>query len=442
MACTITISSATGTVSPAGTLSQIVVSGLASNCSQVDVSITCPPSPAQTMTVPVSGGSWSATFTNLPPTCKCTGSITIRVTCSDHMESCSALTTLQIDCPPPAAECPQFTAINWLIGDCQADGSSPVTFTCGLFATGTYTAELQANGSTIAIVSGPGATTLTGSGNFTGSVTFVVVITNPTGCTSLPPITVTLPTCPKCPDVTLGFTYSMDCDANGNRSVTVTASVVATSPTTAELLNPAGAVVDSVSGTGTLNMTDTATYPAGSTQLYTVQIISQGNCGIDQLSIQLPACAQTSGGNGDGTPFCPCCIALILVVIAYYLTWAFGFYTGDLVVPVIQVNLGSALGWASVVFALLVWLVVKCYMTVESCKKCWECRFFRCMIVALISSIILILLLLVVSLIIGGAPLVPQWLPAVIAAALALAVFGVLVSSKRCKKFFATGNCN
>jgi hypothetical protein len=149
-------------------------------------------------------------------------------------------------------------------------------------------------------------------------------------------------------------------------------------------------------------------YCGGGTYTVTLETLYPAACFDQTLSVSVPDCAPADcgltddGGDDNGRP-CPCCILVLIVVLAYYLLWALGFYQGDLVV--FSVILGSVFGFGASIFSFLIlMLMIFCYKRVASCKKCWWCRFYKCMFLALIAAIIAITVIALIMLFAGNMP--------------------------------------
>jgi hypothetical protein len=140
-------------------------------------------------------------------------------------------------------------------------------------------------------VFGPGTQTLPGSRNYTGTVTFSVVITSPAGCPGIT-LPVTLPDCFVCPSITWDPPVkSATCDAALNRSVMVTAHATSPSPSsfTAALRN-AGTTLDTKTGSGSLTLSGMGSYPGGSMQTFEVVITSDSTCGSSSIKVNVDSC--------------------------------------------------------------------------------------------------------------------------------------------------------
>jgi len=215
MACSLAISNVSGTQSGT-TLSSIHVSGTATECSEVKVTIRCgATSVSQTATVD-SNGNWSAVFTSADisnTACRCNQNIIVSATCVKD-PSCSV--TVQphlLECLP----CCDVT-VTTSVGDVCDNGKRFVTFHIVNNCPATVNAQL-----------------FFGDGSSTGSLPLVfganspqghlyspgnhVAILKVTGCPDIP-IRFTVDPCPPCCSVHVSSTVGLDCN-NGKRTVTL-----------------------------------------------------------------------------------------------------------------------------------------------------------------------------------------------------------------------------
>ena len=558
MACTITIDSAVGTVIGA-TLGQIVLTGTASNCSQVRVIYYCDDAASsEAANVPVLNGSWTATFTStfVVSTCQCSGTITVIASCSDGNETCITSKTLQIECLPQDCcdlivwatvsticqkgqhevtlnalnNCPTNIGAQWDFGDGQT--GTPFSISPGppprsephLYGQGTYTATLHIPGcpdktytfvvpacadccpkiddvkvdfgecndkcerfvKLITSFSPPAAGCsdavlewhITGQNNFsdngsaftTGASSphtsvfwlnpdnspyeATLVIISPSNCPEIVNKAFTVPPCksePDCPKIS-NFKYELgDCVKVGDEcckmvefsyDANVNVGCGNTQKPIIRIYFGDGDFADTTfNNSGTYSETRTHNFCKPGTYNAELEIIYPQGCSKTPLQVNVPACDPKECEEIPPPDLCPCCILLGIIVILYYLLWALGTYAGDL--QILGVNLGPPLGWASLLFGLLIYLLIRfCYKRVTSCKKCWECRLFRCMFYTLIAAIILILILFVISLFTGvQIVMYPYWVQAVLAAAGAALIFWGLMQSDKCQVFYNTGKC-
>jgi hypothetical protein len=292
MACTLTVDDVTG-FTTGGALTTIVVSGTAVNCKSVTVEITCNTEHDLLTGVPVdtsiSPGEWTATFTPVPETCRCSGKIEVSVKCDDGAEFCSADDAFELKCEPEDGECPSISLTGIDIGVCNPDGTRTFTITADLNSPSSYSAELRDSLATLlGTVSGSGMLTLSGSGDYAGSETFNIVVTSPMGCPGMT-LPLTGPPCLTCPDINLNHEIG-GCDDDGNRIVTLTATLNSTDPYTAELRDAIDTVLDSVSGTGTQILSHTETIAGATSKFFKVIVTSPVTCGIVETEIDVPPC--------------------------------------------------------------------------------------------------------------------------------------------------------
>ena len=176
-----------------------------------------------------------------------------------------------------------------------------------------------------------------------------------------------------------------------------------------------------------------------------LKTLNPSGCQDEILNINVPKCEPKDCGTVDPDPdpvkpkpFCPCCILLLLLILSYFIGWALGWYQGGFNILGVQIGY---FGIASLLYGLLTWLIINfCYKRHKDCKKCWECRVFKCAFYSLVIAAIIILILFIISLF---TPLVvPLWWQSMTSAIGAALIFLALMSSQRCKNFFDTGDCN
>lgn len=334
MACSLTITSVTGLAPVAGVPTAIRVTGTAAECREVSLLMRCQGAGSDgafTGTAPVSAvGTWTADV-SIPShvrNCQCRGGISVQAMCTSD-RTCTTSFVGPFSCEDEVEECPIAAFGPLTIGDCNPDGTRTVAISATVTGTGIFTAELRDSTAVLDTVTGPGALTLSGSGNYGATISFSVVITAPVDCAGITLPAIGLPPCVACPDV--GFDYDIGaCDAVGNRSVTVTAEVIATGTVTAELQHPLGVVLDTASGSGTLTLSHTGSYPGGTSQTFHVVITSPTTCGESEVTVDIPACVcpdisfitSTGDCRGDSRP----------VTITAELSAA-GLYTAELQGP-------------------------------------------------------------------------------------------------------------
>jgi hypothetical protein len=145
MACTIAILDVVGQGQPGQPLSSIIVSGSATGCNVVSVTIVCIGNAVTHASVPVSGGAWQTTFTEQElklAGCRECGNpvypITVRVHCADAGSNCEDHKLLS-EIPCSGAGCPTIEFIEAQIPSCgeviQA-GQWNVTFTATIVGSG------------------------------------------------------------------------------------------------------------------------------------------------------------------------------------------------------------------------------------------------------------------------------------------------------------------
>lgn len=294
MACSITIIEVKGS-SPGPT---VTVNGLAQECEQVRVSLFCATGGQQVQTVPVVAGKWEAIFPNAGQiACACGSGFGVIAECLDTDGTACARDKIDGVLNCEGEECPSI-AFTFEHGDCT-NGTTPFTIQATLNAAGGYSAQLSDSVTGILdTVSGSGTLILTHTGNYSGSVTFTVTILSPSNCPG-DSFSIGFPSCPECPNVSWSSSVG-DC-VGDQRSVTVTAELSSADAYTARLKDANDPVpdLDSVSGAGTLTMTHTGNYPAGSTQKFKVLIDSPDVCNESELTVMLAGCGGDGGDGGD-----------------------------------------------------------------------------------------------------------------------------------------------
>ena len=145
MACSIAILDVVGQGQTGQTLSAVIVSGSATGCSVVSVTIVCIGNAVTHPNVPVSGGTWQTTFTEAElklAGCRECGSaaypITVRAHCADAGSNCEDHKLLS-EIPCSGVGCPTIEYIEAQIPSCtevtQA-GEWNVTFTATIAGSG------------------------------------------------------------------------------------------------------------------------------------------------------------------------------------------------------------------------------------------------------------------------------------------------------------------
>lgn len=344
MACTLTITGVAG-MTTGGTLTSIVVTGQSTNCKSVSVQIQCSDGQPQTMAnvavdTTTTPWTWTATFQNLPASCVCSKGIVVVAQCDEQGESCTTTFKAALKCMPSGGgACPSITVAGVTVGDCNPDGTRQVQISYQLNGTN-YSAHLvDSNNNTIGVPLSnvSGVHILMGQGNYTGTETFTVVVTQPGGCAgdSLP---VGIPDCAMCPNVTFVQTINPDPNSPGNYTSSVTAMLSSTSAYDAQLWEGT-TELDSTPGlvVGSYNLqSPTESLPANTSRTYEVKIISPANCGVEQSVVTAPG--SKGGGNGGGGGSFGCDALL----------WsALGLISTGLVLGVIAIctgNLGLGIG--------------------------------------------------------------------------------------------------
>jgi hypothetical protein len=286
------------------------------------------------------------------------------------------------------------------------------------------------------------------------SVTATLNIITPANCPSrtiqiqnIPDCNTQMPPCPEILDLTADLG---DCDADGKRKVNITAKIKTygsscSYPTEFSINYGNGDFnTDAIQGSGVQTLQWTYYYaPSNTPYIIQLLITTPPSCTNKSISITVPDCDIIIDPTTTTKPtLCPCCILLMLLVMSYFILWAFGLYQGDFAItlPSGTVNLGSGLGWASLLYIFLTWLVIQfCFKRVESCKKCWDCRFWKCLFYAALISAVIILILFILSLF--GILEVPEWIPSILSAVGVMILASAFMNSDRCKQFFNTGVC-
>ncbi|MCC6557181.1 MAG: phage holin family protein [Polyangiaceae bacterium] len=287
--CSITITSVQGTES-GGLLTSIRVEGTFTDCNEIRVTITCGGALVfKWATLDFAAGTWFAELVAAEAEmagCKCDELIHIFAHCPG-VPGCSDVLTTVLPCEEP--ECPTISWGPFTLGDCNPDGTTTVTVGASLTSPDSYTAELwDSTGVMLDSVSGSGALSLTGSGDYSGSVTFTVVVTAPPECPG-DAISLNLPACAACPNVAFDDEVG-PCDEEGNRAVTITAELDSADPYTAELHDAGGAVLDTVTGPGVQILSHSGSYPGGSSQTFRVVVTDPALCGYSEITVDVPSC--------------------------------------------------------------------------------------------------------------------------------------------------------
>ena len=184
MACNLTITSVTG-IGAVGTPPQptaIRVTGTAIDCATINLVLRCasfdPGFPFSGTATVASDGTWTVDVVHTTGQCVCGNTIDVEATCASD-PTCTAVFGGSLSCN--GEPCPTVTLTGLNVGDCNPDGTRTVTVSYGVTGVSALSAELRDSTPTVLdTISGPGP--LSGSGNYSGTVTFSVVVTSPPGC--------------------------------------------------------------------------------------------------------------------------------------------------------------------------------------------------------------------------------------------------------------------
>lgn len=167
-----------------------------------------------------------------------------------------------------------------------------------------------------------------------------------------------------------------------------------------------------------------------------LKTIDPTGCPSKSININVPKCDSkecsdtTEPEPTKPSPFCPCCILLLLSIIAYFVLWALGVYQEQIVVLGTTLNVGA---FAGGIFSLLIILATLCFIFNKKCD-CPACRIAKCTMWASILAIVIILILLAFG-------VAPNWLWAAITAFLLFLTALGVHRSKKCRNFWKTGKC-
>lgn len=351
MACTLTIAGVTG-ITTNGTLTSIVATGEATNCTSVIVEIECGTAQPQRQSVAVdtstSPGTWTVTFQAAPTSCVCTKPIKVTAKCDDQSEACIAELTSELECVEGGGGqvCPSISLIGLSASDCNPDGTRAIQITYQLNSASHYSAHLvDSNNNTIGapLSNVVGPQTLSGGGNYAGTETFRVIVTQPAGCPGSTPFSDQIPVCLTCPSVM--FTSSIG-GSQGSYTVTVTATVSSPTAFTANLMEGTNTLASGSGGPASLVLVSpTESLPDNSSKTFEVVVTSPTTCGPAQLVVNAPSTQPPDGGGGGG--YCD------------YLLWtAFGLIATGIVLTVIGVCTGNVALEAIGATALAVGLII------------------------------------------------------------------------------------
>lgn len=333
MACSITITSVFATVDTSGGApASFTVSGVASDCLSIVVVVTLPSGASLgpvTASVGAQGG-WSAELpidqARTPLGCgRQPGSIIITATCSADA-SCKAEEKIaNIICTSRDA-CPVFTGVTATPVDgasgCRADGLREVRFRgtmqpFGESAVVQFTVTPDTGGDPVNLgalapqVGTPFESTVhlpDGTYDYALNVILPSPCTGPAGRVTVPPCGNTPPAPQLCPAILTASPVIGDCNAQGRRPVTVSATVnvvTGTSVTAALRITGPGTdiVLDQRSNQTTdFNLQGSATLAPG---VYSVAVgvTTPSACNTSGLQFTVPACTPaTDPGPGDDGP--------------------------------------------------------------------------------------------------------------------------------------------
>lgn len=319
MACQLIIQDAVGQGQPGTTLMSLKVTGSASGCSSVSVTILCTGQhPSQHNAVPVVAGQWETIFTEQElklAGCRECGSssypLQVRARCDDGVAACDDFKTWPaIPCVSGGACCPTVS-IQVTEGDCDAQGRRNVTFLVTTAAATapdcppTVFAQIDFGDGMLGAGFGvpPNTVWQETHSYMSGSYTAKLHIIVPAGCPDIPvkvgPLVECPPGCPDPDDITVAVD---DCDAEGRRIVSVNVLLPGSGSTTVSLDWQDGTPPDSnLPIQGGVLWTGWHHYlPPGP---YKVTVSVAGCPPITKPVGPLPPC-NGGNGNGNGKP-CP-----------------------------------------------------------------------------------------------------------------------------------------
>jgi len=166
-----------------------------------------------------------------------------------------------------------------------------------------------------------------------------------------------------------------------------------------------------------------------------LKIITPTGCPDTSIRINVPNCTSddcktVKPDPVKPEPFCPCCILLLLTIVAYFVLWALGIYEEKIILLGQTLNYGA---FAGGIFAILIILATFCFFLNPKCD-CPKCRIAKCTMWAAIISMVVIIILLIFG-------VAPQWLWSLITAFLLFLTALAIHNSPSCKKFWNTGEC-
>lgn len=444
MACELIILDAVGQGQPGTTLMSLKVTGSASGCSAVSVTILCTGQhPVQHIAVPVVADQWETTFSEQElklAGCRECGSFSypleVKAHCDDGVAECSdSKPWPAIPCASGGDCCPTVS-IQVTEGACDAQGRRNVTFVVttapatGLDCPEFVFAQMDFGDGMLGagFVVPPNTVWQETHPYVPGSYTAKVRIIAPPGCPDIPvkvgPLVECPPGCPEPGDVTVAVD---GCDAEGRRIVSVNVLLPGSGSTTVSVDWQDGTTPDSnLPIQGGVLWTGWHRYlPPGP---YKVKVSVAGCPPITKPVGPLPPC---NGGNGNGHHPCPWWNPAC---------WKFCGWLGALLAILIGAFIvGIATGVATDISAYLVALGIEITADVlvgviggviaaamaAYLSLCGACNLAKAMIAGGVLGIVAI-----IALAVFGVP-IPNWLGAVITALFIIAA-GWLLYDREC----------
>lgn len=348
MDCQLIILDAIGQGQPGTTLMSLKVTGSASGCSSLGVTILCTGQhPVQHNAVPIVGGQWETTFTEQElklAGCRECGSssypLEVRARCDDGVGECSNFKSWPAIPCLDIADCCPTVSIEVTEGACDAQGRRNVTFrvtttpATGAGCPDTVFAQLDFGDGMLGagFIVPPDSVWVETHSYLPGSYTAKVHIIAPLGCPDIPvkvgPLAECPPGCPDPDDITVTVD---DCDPEGRRIVLISVYLPGSGSTTVSVDWHDGTPPDA-----NLPIQGGAPWTAWHHYLppgpYKVTVSVTGCPPITKPVGPLEACPQPpppDGGNGDGhhpcpwwNPFCKgwnLCAAILALALAFIL---------------------------------------------------------------------------------------------------------------------------
>ncbi len=271
-------------------------------------------------------------------------------------------------------------------------------------------------------------------------ITAVLNVLHPQDCPDIEERTIVIPPCKGCPDIQQ-FTHEVkNCVKKGSECCRKVAFTVKGNfcgePIIKIDYGDGNTDQRTITAKGNQTIVFENEYCSSGNYPVKLEVLSPANCPSKTINISVPKCDPEECfevSPPTPTPHCPCCILLCVLTLLYFTLWAFGLYSGS--VTVLGVTIGF--GVSSFLFSLFFWLIITfCYKLNPDCRKCWECRVYKCMFWASIISAVVVLILFIIP-----AITVPLWLSALIGALGSALLFWTLMSSDRCQVFYDTGEC-